>query len=126
MRYYREFPDEQVKNMILQAVDDMIENCMTEYGYFYYKELPSLSKVGNSPLILEALAIAYELTGEVKYIEAGKKTFVSAVQSSLAQPGSAKQMVEDAVIVGNAGTKRFAQIFIPMAVYYKALTECNI
>ncbi len=124
-RYYQESPDEKVKSMILQAVDDMLENCMTEHGYFYYKELPSLSKVGNSPLILEALAIAYELTKEVKYIEAGKKTFVSAVQSSLAQPGSAKQMAEDAVIVGNAGTKRFAQIFIPMAVYYKALSECD-
>lgn len=126
MRYYREFPDEKVKSMILHAVDDMLENCVTEHGYFYYKELPSLSKVGNSPLILEALAIAYELTGEVKYIEAGKKTFASAVQSSFVQASSGKQSAEGAVIVGNAGTKRFAQIFIPMAVYYKALTECGM
>lgn len=126
MRYYREFPDEKIKNMILHAVDDMLENCVTEQGYFYYKELPSLSKVGNSPLILEALTIAYELTGEVKYIEAGKKIFMSAVQSSFGQVNSSKQLLEDAVIVGNAGTKRFAQTFIPMAVYYKALAESGM
>ena len=126
MRYYRKFPNEKIKNMILHAVDDMLENCVTEQGYFYYKELPSLSKVGNSPLILEALTIAYELTKEVKYIEAGKKIFMSAVQSSFGQIGSGKQLLEDAVLVGNAGTKRFAQTFIPMAVYYKALTASGI
>ena len=126
MRYYREFPDDKIKTMILRAVDDMLENCITEQGYFYYKELPSLSRVGNSPLILEALAVAYELTGKVKYIEAGKKTFFSAVESSFGQANTSKQLSEGAVIVGNAGTKRFAQIFIPMAVYYKALTECGM
>mgnify|MGYP000736048214 FL=1 len=30
-------------------------------GLFYYKELPSLARNGNNTLLLEALAIAYEL-----------------------------------------------------------------
>lgn len=63
MRYYRAIPRDDIRTMILNAVDDMIENCLLENGLFYYKELPSLNRQGNNPLILEALAIAYELSG---------------------------------------------------------------
>ena len=75
MRHYREFPQERIRNMILHAVDDMIEHCYMRNGYFVYKELPSLSRVGNNPLVLEALAIAFELTGDRRYLSYGKKTF---------------------------------------------------
>lgn len=121
MRYYREFPSEDIKKMILAAVDDMLENCVMDNGYFYYKELPSLSRVGNNPLVLEALAIAYELTGNRDYIEAGRKTFEANVAGSNGMVGSEKRAIEDAVLVGNSPTKRFAQMMVPMAVYYSAL-----
>ncbi len=123
MRYYRVFPREDIKGLILNAVDDMIENCIMENGFFYYKELPSLSRVGNNPLVLEALAIAYELTSDKKYLEAGKRTFHANTQSALVPGSSSKRMVEDTVLVGNMGTKRMAQMFIPVATYYKALTN---
>ena len=118
MRYYREFPREDIKKMILSAVDDMLENCIMENGYFYYKELPSLSRVGNNPLVLEALAIAYELTGERKYLEVGKN-----IAGSMGNASTEKRAIEDAVLVGNTGTKRFAQMMVPMAVYYSAITK---
>lgn len=36
MRYYREFPDPELKEMMLRAVDDLIENCYVEkWGVFY-------------------------------------------------------------------------------------------
>ena len=123
MRYYREFPREDIKNMILSAVDDMLENCVMDNGYFYYKELPSLSRVGNNPLVLEALAIAYELTGERRYLEAGKKTFDANIAGSAGMVGSEKRAIEDAVLVGNSPTKRFAQMMVPMAVYYSAIAK---
>lgn len=123
MRYYREFPREDIKELILIAVDDMVENCVMDNGYFYYKELPSLSRVGNNPLVLEALAIAYELTGEKKYLEAGKRTFDANVSSSMNALSSVKRISEDAVLVGNTGTKRFAQMMVPMAVYYSAIAR---
>ena len=123
MRYYREFPREDIKKMILSAVDDMLENCIMENGYFYYKELPSLSRVGNNPLVLEALAIAYELTGERKYLEVGKKTFDANIAGSMGNASTEKRAIEDAVLVGNTGTKRFAQMMVPMAVYYSAITK---
>ena len=71
MRYYREFPDENLKKMILAAIDDLTENCMNPYGLFYYKELPSLSRNGNNTLLLEAMYIGYELTEDRKYLECG-------------------------------------------------------
>lgn len=126
MRYYREFPRDDMKALILNAVDDMLENCVMDNGYFYYKELPSLSRVGNNPLVLEALAIAYELTGDKNYLIAGKKTFVANVASSMDGGSTGKRIVEDAVLMGNTGTKRFAQMMVPMSTYYKAITDAEI
>ena len=126
MRYYREFPRDDIKELILVAVDDMLKNCVMDNGYFYYKELPSLSRVGNNPLVLEALAIAYELTGDKEYLKAGKKTFAANVASSMEGGSTAKRITEDTVLMGNTGTKRFAQMMVPMATYYKALTDAEM
>lgn len=126
MRYYREFPREDIKELILKAVDDLLENCMMDNGHFFYKELPSLSRVGNNPLVLEALAIAYELTGEEKYLQAGMRTFQANIKSSMDGGSTAKRITEDTVLMGNASTKRFAQMFVPVATYYKAASDADL
>lgn len=123
MRYYRVFPSEDLKKMILSAVDDLVENCLMENGLFYYKELPSLSRNGNNTLLLEALTIGYELTKETRYLEYGRKTFWTNIKASSPSPVGNKKIVEDAVMVGAAGTKGFAQCFIPLSVYYRAMTK---
>jgi len=121
MRYYREFPREDIRTMILSAVDDMIRNCYMKNGYFIYKELPSLARVGNNPLVLEALTIAYELTGNAQYLFYGKKTFDAVIAGSQGSYGANKRITEDTVLAGNTGTKRFAQMFVPVVTYYKAV-----
>ena len=127
MRYYREFPREDIRNMILNAADDLVEHCYMDTGYFFYKELPSLSRIGNNPLLLEAMAIAYELTGETKYLECGRNTFRMMVQGSLGMGfGAQKRIAENVVLVGTMATKRFAQMFIPVATYYKAVAEAGL
>lgn len=123
MRYYRVFPSEPLKKMILSAVDDLVDNCLMENGLFYYKELPSLNRNGNNTLLLEAMTIGYELTGETRYLEYGRKTFGSWVRSQTAASDRKKRIEEDAVLVGDSGTKGFAQCFIPLAVYYTAMTK---
>ena len=125
MRYYRVFGGRDVREMILRAVNDLVENGMTDTGMFYYKELPSLARNGNNVLLLESLAIAYELTGEKRYLEYGRKTFAKALRGSGAS-GGGKKIVEDTVIVGSGGTKGFAQSFLPLVTYYKALTEAGM
>ncbi len=124
MRYYREFPDEELKRMILHAVDDLIGNCyMERTGLFYYKELPSLNRNGNNTLLLEALAIAYELTGNEEYLVYGEYTFRRAVSDTSGGGLGKKTVYGDAVVAGSGSTKNFGQSFIPLVTYYKAVVD---
>ena len=127
MRYYRVKPDPEIKEMIISAVDDLIENARLKNGLFYYKELPSLKRNGNNPLILEALAAAYELTGDRKYLEAGIPTFkyVMSFKPSGYQGGK-KTAVGDAVLCGTASTKSFAQMFVPFASFHAACVRAGL
>lgn len=123
MRYYRIRPQQKIKDMILRAVDDLIENAMLDNGLFYYKELPSLKRFGNNPIILEALAIAYELTGNKMYLEKGLATldYVQAFHANM--PGGGKKIIEDTLQCGNSGTKSFAQLMIPVTTFYIAAAK---
>ena len=127
MRYYREFPDSKLKNMMLRAVDDLIENSYVEkLGCFYYKELPSLDRIGRNTLLLEALAIAYELSRDENYLRPGIVTFQKAVSGGIPSAVGGKKIVGDALIVGSASSKDFAQSMIPLATYYRAASECGL
>ncbi|MDD6572092.1 MAG: hypothetical protein PUF12_06910 [Thermoflexaceae bacterium] len=126
MRYYRIFKDEEVKAMIMKAIDDLVDNCLMDNGLFYYKELPSLCRNGKNTLLLEAMTIGYELTGDTKYLEYGRKTFYANINEPDPGIGGAKKIVEDTVISGSKGTKNFGQCFIPLSVYYKAMTDNNM
>lgn len=126
MRYYRIRPQATIKNMIIDAVDDMIENCMLENGLFYYKELPSLRRMGNNTLTLETLTNAYELTGNTKYLKAGLPTFKNTINSSRMSFGFSKQISGDALILQGPGPKMFAQSFYPITAFYTAATKAGI
>ena len=123
MRYYRVFPGESLRQMMIDAIDDLVDNCLMENGLFYYKELPSLNRLGNNTLLLEAMTIGYELTGDTKYLECGRRTFWKAIQSPAPSTVGTKKIVEDAVIHNSDGTKSFAQSFLPLSVYYKAMAD---
>ncbi len=124
MRYYRLDPKSETKAMMLRAVDDLLENARLDNGLFYYKELPSLKRLGNNPIILEALSYAYELTGDKKYLEAGLPTFEYIhTTSSSVLAGMSKKAVEDALICGGTGTKSFAQVMVPYCTFYTAASE---
>ncbi len=127
MRYYRVRRDPGIKDMILDAVDDLVENARLSNGLFYYKELPSLKRLGNNPIILEALAAAYELTGDTKYLTAGLPTFryIMTLKGS-GFFGGKKTAVGDAVLCGTAGTKGFAQMFVPFNTFLCACVRAGI
>lgn len=126
MRYYRVFPREDIRAMILEAVDDLVDNCLMENGLFYYKELPSLSRLGNNTLLLEALTCAWELTGESRYLRYGLRTFNSTVEGTKRSVGGTKSVVGDALINAGDGTKTFAQSFLPLSLFYKAAADCGL
>ncbi len=70
------------------------------------------------------MAIGYELTGDEKYLNYGKKTFERAVETSPVSVGG-KKIVEDTVMVGNGPTKNFAQSFLPITCFYVQLALAN-
>lgn len=126
MCYYRVRPQERIKQMVVEAVRDLVDNCLLDNGLFFYKELPSLRRNGNNLLVLEALAHAYEFTGNKAYLEAGLPTFelVARLRQNL---GQAKREMEDAVVVmGGDGPKRFAQSFLAVAYYYRVAVEAGV
>ena len=123
MRYYRIFPEENLRQMMIAAIDDLVDNCLMENGLFYYKELPSLNRLGNNTLLLEAMTIGYELTGDTKYLECGRHTFWKNIHAPSPSVVGTKKIVEDAVIHNSEGTKNFAQSFLPLSVYYKAMAD---
>ena len=127
MRYYRICPQnkkDKLKAMMIDAVDDLLENGMLDNGLFYYKELPSLQKMGGNTIVLEALTYAYEMTGNKKYLEAGLITFEYALNVST--PLGEMTATGGAVITDGPGPKLFAQSFLPMTVFYKAASECGL
>ena len=69
------------------------------------------------------MTIGYELTGDTKYLACGKGTFWQNIHAPASGAGGGKTIVEDAVITKGAGTKNFAQCFIPLSVYYKAMSD---
>lgn len=123
MRYYRVFPREDVKQMLIHAVDDLVENCYMDNGLFYYKELPSLARNGNNTLLLESLAIAYELTGDASYLKYGLKTFRKAINETSGGSVGVKTITDDAVICKGDSGKGFAQSFIPLTTFYNAISK---
>ena len=125
IRYYRIFPGDELKKLILHAVDDLTENYMQPNGLFIYKELPSLARNNTNTLLLEAMSIGYELTGDERYLDKGYRTFNRAVSTSVSLRVGGKKIVEDAVLEGEGGPKSFAQCFIPITGFYVHLVNAN-
>ncbi len=126
MRYYKINKTDKLNELIMLAVDDILDNCMLECGLFYYKELPSLARLGNNTLLLEAMAAGYELTGDKKYLEAGIATMKRTLREPHKYVGGDKQIIGDALVTSGDSTKNFAQSFYPIAYYYKCLVEAGM
>lgn len=118
MRYYRINPCLEIKEMIIDAAEDLFNNCILDNGLFYYKELPSLKRLGNNTTLLEAMTYAYELTGDIKYIKAGIPTFLNYIEESKGSYTYKKQNIKDAVILSGPSVKVIAQSFFPVVNYY--------
>lgn len=126
MRYYEVRPLPKIKQMIIEAVDDMVENCMLENGFFYYKEFPSLKRLGNNTTILEALTYAFKFTNDRKYIRAGLATFNYYMQESSGKYPNIKKEYEDSVVMEGPSAKGIAQSFYPVVSYYVAAVRAGI
>jgi hypothetical protein len=131
MRYYQIRPQERIQAMIVGVMEDLLEHTyMKDEEMFYYKELPSLVRVGTTnPLILEALSYAYEFTGDPKFLHAGKVSFQTLcrrIEREIVAVG-AKEIARDALILWDGlGPKFFAQYYYPLFYYYRTTVTAGI
>lgn len=130
MLYWRIRPSDRVKNLIVGAVDDILANCcIFEGGFMYYKELVSLQRTGGNTLVLQALTMAYELTGNKDYITCFVDFFRQSILSGTrgaAGGGAHKVPTRDALVIGGDSPKRFGQSYPPIASYYKVAMELGL
>ena len=128
MRYYRVRPEPRVAEMVVDAARDMIDHCLMPDGRFYYKELPSLQRRGAGALVLEALANAYEISGDVSLLEAGMTTLEITLKGR--SPGGyrgPKFKAGDAVIWPRGpGPKAFAASFGALMPFYRAAVGAGL
>ncbi len=121
MCYHAARPEARVERMVVSAMDDLIEHCLMPDGRFYYQELPSLERRGAGTLVLEALAHAWGLTGDLKYLRAGMTSFELSLQEEMAGWSGAKYVDGDSVIDPRGpGPKAFAAYFTPITRFYRA------
>lgn len=125
MRYYRIRPQERIKQMIVDVMDDYLEHCyVKETGLFYYKELPSTQKLHSNPICLEALSHAYEFTGNVKFLEAGRATFREGIDIRDGEREN-REISGDALIFWGDSPKKFAQYYYPIFYYYHTIIKAD-
>jgi len=127
MCHYRVRPEERIARMVVHAMDDLIEHCLMPDGRFYYKELPSLQRRGAGTQVLQGLAHAWELTGDVKYLRAGMTSFDLSLDAEAQGWSGAKYSDGDAVIDPRGpGPKAFAAEFLPVARFYAAAVRAGL
>ena len=123
--YYDIKPSEELKKLIVTAVEDIAEHCMDEYtGLFIYKDLLSLSQTTLSTLFFSPLTYAYELTGDTKFLEYGVETVRGLIRNI--PHGSGGRLASHQCVIYGAGkgsNKGFASSIQHIMVYYKALMD---
>jgi hypothetical protein len=127
MCYYRVRPEERVKQMVIRAIDDMLEHCMMPDGRFIYKELPSLRRRGAGTQSLQGLAQAYMLTGDDRYLRAGMDSFELSMTPEAGTWAGGKYAVHDAVIDPRGpGPKSFAACLLPIGSFYRCAVDAGL
>lgn len=126
-QYYEAFHDSQVRETILQVIDDMIRHCyIPRIDMFFGKQYPSVRFQNLNGMVLESLAIAYELTKDEDYMKKGMGMFSwITVENPPPLYDFSKYKEDDFTVIYNcpAGPKRCAQTLLPLLHYYRRAME---
>lgn len=122
-QYYEQCPDDTIKATILCIVDDIIEHCYMKHAdMFFCKQYPAVRFQNLNGMVLESLAIAYELTGNESYIEKGLGMFSwITVENQPPIYDFSKYKQNEYTVIYNcpSGPKRCAQTLLPLLHYYR-------
>lgn len=126
-RYHLASPDERVAKLIPSEMSALIDTCLRPDGRWVYKDLPSLHRRGAGHYVLEALAYAYDLTGDAKFLKAGLPEFEGVIAGNRASRGGGtthrQHLPEEQTVLyeNGAGPKEYAAQWLPLMTYYRAL-----
>jgi hypothetical protein len=125
-RYLRIEDDERIKKLIVETVDDMLAHCLGPDGIAYYKELPSLRRTAPTVHFLEALAHAYRITGDERYLRVATRHFSLLAEGS--PGGQGRKYADDsgAVIAGEGGGRIFADKYTSLMIYASEATPLGL
>ncbi|MBN1218022.1 MAG: hypothetical protein JXM69_03755 [Anaerolineae bacterium] len=127
-RYLLLEDDEQVKKLIVETVDDLIEHNLGPDGIFYYKELPSLRYIAPTPHVLEALTQAYRITGNQDYLKLAARQFVALVEQQPISGDRGRKYADPsgAVIQGEGRGRIFADKYISLLLFAAEATPLGL
>lgn len=126
-QYYEICPEERIKDTVLCVINDMIEHCYIKRAdMFFSKQHPAVRFLNLNGMVLESLAIAYELTGNKGYIEKGLGMFSwITVENQPCIYDFSKYKQDEYTVIYNclSGPKRCAQTLLPLLHYYRYAFE---
>ena len=128
MCYHRVRPEARVAEMVEAAMRDLIAHSLMPDGRFYYKELPSLHRRGANTLVLQALAHAYDLTGDAAFLEAGLPAFELALTHTEGGGYTGSKFVAGDAVVWpqGSGPKAFAANAPPILAFARAAAAAGL
>lgn len=126
-QYYEMRPDDEIKDTILTVVDDIIYHCyIPRADVFFNKQYPAVRFLNINGMVLESLAIAYELSGDREYLKKGLGMFDWITVENLPPIYDfSKYKHDEFTVIYNcpAGPKRCAQTLLPLLHYYDQIVE---
>ena len=129
-QYYEKTEDREAKETIIKVVDDIIRHCYIKRAdLFFCKQYPAVRFLNLNGMVLESLAIAYELTGEEEYIRKGLGMFQwITVENQPPIYDFSKYKQNEFTVIYNcpAGPKRCAQTLLPLLHYYRYANDLGM
>jgi hypothetical protein len=120
-RYLLIADDPRVKQLILDAVDDLIEHHLGPNGVSFYKELPSLQFTSPTMHFVEALTHAYRISGDECYLQVATRQFFAFDDPPRSNRGAPKRIDESgALLSGEGGGRQFDDKYTSLILYAAA------
>ncbi len=131
-RYHQVRPTPRVAELIVAEMRALVTTCRAPDGRFIYKDLPSLHRRGAGVYVLEALAYAYDLSGDKDLLRAGLPELVSTIDLGGKKQGGfllkrEHYPREQAVVFGvGEGPKEYAAQWLPVMTFARALADADL
>ncbi len=123
-RYYSYRSSERLYSVLCKVIDDVRAECLhPQTNMFMGKQHPSIRYQNLNGMVLETMAIGYELTGDVSYLRDALGMFSwITVENPPPIYDFSKVKRDDFTVIYNCpvGPKRCAQSLLPLLHYYAA------